>query len=536
MPGRTVPAPDPRVVGPRRKQALHQALQVGALDFELMAARAGLAVAVGGVFIAAYATIFVSRDLGLLTAAVAVLSGWWFWGVHTALKRDFATDTLRWLSPIYEVGMPGILLLAINFAEGPRYALGTWVAPQLFAVFILLSILRLNVWLPTVLGIVAALEYGLIWWFFINPDLGVTDDLLYLPRVQYIRCTSLVVTGFAGSLAVRGLIRLIERANRDVRSRDLFGKYRLGKTIASGGMGTVVHATYAPEGGFEREVAVKLIHPHLADDPMFLRRFRNEARLSARLAHPNIVPALDFGIVDGQYFFAMDYVDGPTLTEVQKYTFETGFPLQLALIAYIGQQVCEALDHAHTRAVDGQGRVLQVVHRDVSPGNVMFHHSGAVRVLDFGVARALGDNQVETTQNLVGKPSYVAPEQLRHDSVDARSDLWSLGVLLWELVCNRSLFRRDGEASTMMAVVDYEIPTVFDHRKGIGEHWQQFFERALQRDPGERFQSAVQMRDELNRIIELEGGAGMNEVAMMVAAVIEEHDELDLDFETGEIG
>jgi len=533
MPGPpTVPVLDIRTAAPKRQAALWDALESSVNDLELALARAGQGVSALGVLIAMYVTVFVSRDMGLLTAVIAVVSLWWFFGVHTALSRGVQLAAVRIATPIYEILMPGGLLLAIWYAEGAEYALGSWVPPQLYAVFILMSILRLRPYFPTLLGVLAALEYGLLWYFFMSEELVGADNLLHRPPVQAVRMFSLVLTGMAGEVAVRGLRDAIKKANKEVRAKDLFGKYRLGKTIAAGGMGSVVHATYCPEGGFEREVAVKLIHPHLAQDQLFVRRFRNEAKLSARLAHPNIVPALDFGYVDGQYFFAMDFVDGPTLTMIQKYCYDLDAPVPLYVIAHIGREVAEALHHAHVEAVDGKGRVLQVVHRDVSPGNVMFHQSGQIRVLDFGVARALGDAREEHTKTLVGKPSYMAPEQLRADAVDARSDLFSLAVLLWELVCNRSLFRREHDGASMLAVVEDDIPTVDVHRPEVGPHWLAFFERALQRDPNRRFQTASALSQALAGIQDIDGHASNEHIAVMVARVLEPVDELELDWET----
>jgi serine/threonine protein kinase len=356
----------------------------------------------------------------------------------------------------------------------------------------------------------------------------VADDgqLLHQPAVQLVRAGSLVITGCAASLAVFGLQRIIDRANAGLRSSELFGKYRLVREIASGGMGVVHEALYCPEGGFERKVAVKVIHPHLARDEAFVARFREEAALSARLVHPNLVAALDFGTWGDTCFFAMEYVEGPTLHEILDRQRFLNVPLDAGLVALIGAEVAEGLHFAHRVARDAQGRPLRVIHRDLSPVNVLIDRSGIVKILDFGVARALRDDQDARTQNLVGKPSYVAPEQLSDQVVDERSDLWSLAVVLWELLCNQRLFKRQEDAATLMAVASAEIPLPSSLRPDVQAMWDAFFVRALCRDPALRFPTALHVRDALRQIAEDHGGPDLSRLAELAWSDDDEDVEL----------
>ena len=328
---------------------------------------------------------------------------------------------------------------------------------------------------------------------------------------------TLFLMGLAGSAAVVVFREMIDRAAGSVRSRDLFGKYVLGDVIASGGMGTVFEATYCPEGGFQRRVAIKRIHPHLAENQDFVARFRHEAELCARLAHPNIVAALDFGRVDDSYFFAMEFIDGLMLKDVLAHRRLTDRQLNPAVVAWIGRQILEGLGYAHAAARDSDGQLLHVVHRDLSPHNVLLDRSGVVKISDFGVARALRGAHDLHTGNLAGKPAYMAPEQLRKAAIDERSDLFSLAVVLWEALTNQRLFFRDSEAATMLAVLEQPAPAPSTVRQGLNSGWDEFFHRALAKTSDERFQTATGMANELVRLQDRVGSAGPEDVAWLVA-------------------
>jgi serine/threonine-protein kinase len=290
-------------------------------------------------------------------------------------------------------------------------------------------------------------------------------------------------------------------------------------------MGKVVEALYCPEGGFRRRVAVKVIHPHLAGDRRFVDRFRHEAELCSRLHHPGIVAALDFGRSGDTWFFVMEFVDGLPLSELLSEHRQARLPLEPRVVVAMGVQLADALDHAHTHAYDADGRSLRVLHRDLSPSNVLVDHSGQLKISDFGVARALRAGDSLHTKNLVGKPSYVAPEALKNEPIDERADLWSLAVILWEALCNQRLFKRSNEAATMLAVLEDPPPVLDEARPGLGAAWQLFFDTALHRDPQRRYPSAAAFREALCELQRVTGTASMEDIAALVV----EGGELPLD-------
>jgi serine/threonine-protein kinase len=510
---------------------LWSALESGVSDLEILLARADQGISAVCVLIAIWFSTVqptIGIPLGILSAGVFICATI----AHAALMRGIAIRPLRYAMPLLEIAIPGISFWVLTQAEGPAYALGSWVPPQLFCLFIAGSILRLQPTIPLIMGCLAAAQFWGVYWFFIRDAVAGDGVLLHRMDVQLVRAGSLIITGCAGSMAVYGLKRIIGRANADLRAQELFGKYRLVREIASGGMGVVHEALYCPEGGFERKVAIKVIHPHLAADDGFVRRFREEAELCARLAHPNLVGALDFGTVDRTYFFAMEFVDGPTLRTILDRHRRSGKPLDAGVVALIGAEVAEGLHFAHRVARGADGKPLRVIHRDLSPANILIDRSGLVKILDFGVARAIRDARMVHTRNLVGKPSYLAPEQLEDHVVDERSDLWSLAVVLWELLCNTRLFRRKEEAATMLAVINDDVPLPSSLRSGVQPTWDAFVLRALDRDPEMRFQSAIVFRDALRQIAEDHGAPDTTALSELAWTDEDDVELLDLDDDT----
>ncbi|RKH41260.1 serine/threonine protein kinase [Corallococcus sicarius] len=235
-----------------------------------------------------------------------------------------------------------------------------------------------------------------------------------------------------------------------------FGKYELLRKIASGGMGQVFlaqeHGT-----GFERLVVLKLILPHLAEDEEFLEMFLEEARLVARLSHPNLITILDLTEIEGRHCLAMEYVQGEDVRRLDRTARNQGRPLPAGLVVRIIADAAAGLSYAHG-ARDGQGQPLQLVHRDVSPQNVLVGFDGGVKVIDFGVAKAATSGQQTATGVLKGKYPYMSPEQANGLPVDGRSDLFALGVVMWELLTGKRLFKGDTDLMTLRLVRDCQIP------------------------------------------------------------------------------
>jgi len=496
-----------------RPISLWQALESGVIGLEKTLARwAQLVMAISG-FIAVYVSFFVTPQMGFPLLGLCVLGFGWFTFVHTMLDREIAVPTVRMATPIVEVSIAAAAIPVMVLTEGPAYALGSWVPAQLYTVFIIGSILRLDPKLPAILGVVAGLQYGAVYWGLILGLLADPIPLLHQPRMQIVRVLTLMSFGVAGSYAVVAMRKAVEVANNQVRATELFGKYRIGKQIASGGMGIVVEAMYCPEGGFERKVAIKLIHPHLASDTVLIERFREEAQICAQLRHPNIVAALDFGVVGETYFFAMEYVDGTTLNQLIAHVREEG-PLPPALVAYIGHEVASALAFAHSGVRDGNGKLMGVVHRDLSPTNVLVDRAGQVKLTDFGVARLAGVSMDLKTTTLVGKPSYMAPEQLQDGAILPAADVWSLAVVLWELLMGKRLFRKKGMEATLLAVLQKDIPNT-----DIAQ-WDAFFAKALVRDPAVRFKNGGEMMEALQQLQQHFGYARPDDLAAVVASLL----------------
>jgi serine/threonine-protein kinase len=338
--------------------------------------------------------------------------------------------------------------------------------------------------------------------------------------MMLMRSVAMVIGGGMATLVCTVLWRTLGKASRGWRSRQLFGKYRLGEMLASGGMGAVYHATYCPEGGFQRPVALKRIHPHLVQHERFVSAFRNEAEIGSRLTHPNIVQVLDFGRIDDTYFLAMEFIDGITLRQAFNACVASKVKPPARLVALLGREICRGLWFAHNGARDAAGARMRVVHRDLNPPNVLLSRTGQVKITDFGIARAMGEVREYLTGRLEGKIGYMAPEQAREEPTDERCDLFATGVILWETLCCERLFGAESEIATLLALVDKKVPSTGDYRQDLRvELWDRFFERAICRDLGGRFRSADEMSDALTNILEIEGLPGPDELSDFLATL-----------------
>jgi serine/threonine-protein kinase len=232
-----------------------------------------------------------------------------------------------------------------------------------------------------------------------------------------------------------------------------FGRYRLLQQLGAGGMAVVWRAVIDGPEGFAREVVIKRVLPELGRSDEFVRMLLGEARLSARLRHPGIVQVHELGQVDGEYFLAMEYVEGSDLVTIAEKCRDRQMPLPIGLACFIAREVAAALAYAH-ELKDDEGRPLCVVHRDVSPSNVMVSSAGVVKLLDFGIAKAADHFRRERTQTgvLKGKLSYLSPEQAEGEELDPRSDLFALGIVLHECLTNRRLFSGGDELKTLRLV------------------------------------------------------------------------------------
>jgi serine/threonine protein kinase len=275
-----------------------------------------------------------------------------------------------------------------------------------------------------------------------------------------------------------------------------FGKYSLIGHLATGGMAEVWLARQAGLEGFEKTVVIKRARPELTDRET-TRRFLDEARLVATLEHPNIAQVYEIGFVSGSYFFVMEYVDGADLRRLIQSAIAKRYPISFADALYILTQVCAALHYAHEKH-DLEGNPLRIIHRDVSPSNVLISHDGVVKVCDFGVAKAQVRKAGDTKSGVVkGKFSYMSPEQCQSRPLDRRSDVFSLGILMYELTTLSKLFRAKTEYDLLQQVVDARIPSPSARVPGYPRELEQIVMKALARDPDDRYPTAQALQLDL---------------------------------------
>ncbi len=274
-------------------------------------------------------------------------------------------------------------------------------------------------------------------------------------------------------------------------SPSILGRYAIGEEIARGGLATVHLGLVLGEAGFARGVAVKRLLPGFARDPEFVAAFLDEAKLAARIRHPNVVPTLDVIAQDGELFIVMEYVHGESLAGLIRAAADRDEEIPLAVVAAM---ICDALQglHAAHEARDERGKRLDVIHRDVSPQNVIVGVDGVARVLDFGIARAAGRAQVTREGQVKGKLGYLAPEQLKQRAERA-TDIYAAGVCLWEALTRRRLFDGDNESAVIARIMAGVASPPSKHAPDLPPALDAVTLRALRREPGERFATAREM-------------------------------------------
>ncbi len=278
------------------------------------------------------------------------------------------------------------------------------------------------------------------------------------------------------------------------------GKYRILEPVASGGMADVFRAEVPGAAGFVKEVALKLIRGDHGESSEFVRMFIQEARLASRLRHANVVQVFEFDEIEGRYYIAMEFVHGRTLRRVVDRCREAGVKLGLSRAVHVCAEVAKALAYAH-RVAD-EGGTTGIVHRDVSPQNILVSFEGEVKLTDFGIARAMGRGGLTEPGTIKGKVAYMAPEQARGGPVDAPADVFSLAVVLWELCAGRRLFARDSEAATLAAVMGRDrISPPSSWNEAVPAELDATIMGALERDPDQRTRSAQELVSALGAVL-----------------------------------
>lgn len=281
-------------------------------------------------------------------------------------------------------------------------------------------------------------------------------------------------------------------------SFERFGKYLLLEKLAAGGMAEIYLAKTI---GISNFVAIKRILPQFSSNPEFISMFKEEAKIASNLRHSNIVSIHYFGQENGQLYLVMDFVEGQNLRQLLNKMAKDNKQLSIEQIVYIAREVAAGLDYAHRALDNATGKPLNIIHRDMSPQNVMISFEGEVKIVDFGIAKA--ESKIEHTQagTIKGKFSYMSPEQAEGEELDARTDIFALGVIMWELLSGERLFVGHNEAATLKKVRDCQIPSLRKMNPNIPLELERIVDKALAKNKEMRYASAQLMHKELNRFL-----------------------------------
>jgi eukaryotic-like serine/threonine-protein kinase len=296
-------------------------------------------------------------------------------------------------------------------------------------------------------------------------------------------------------------------------------RYRVIERIAAGGMAEVFSAESAGLEGFKKKVAIKRVLPHLTEKRQFINMFLDEARLSARLGHSNCVQVFDIGKNDSAYFIVMEFVDGADLKAITESLRSKGQAIPLEEACLITVRICEGLAYAH-ELKDEAGKPLHIVHRDMSPPNILITNYGEVKIADFGLAKA--NSQLEQSQPGVikGKFGYLSPEAAQGHEVDYRTDIFAVGIMLWEMLSGKRLFQGVTDLETVRMVQRAEVPDIRTIVPSVPESVAHVLSRALSKTPETRYQAARDLGADLNRVMfDLNRAVSSFDIAKIVSTV-----------------
>jgi serine/threonine protein kinase len=299
---------------------------------------------------------------------------------------------------------------------------------------------------------------------------------------------------------------------------DTFGPYRLLERVAAGGMAEVFRAKRTGVEGFEKILAVKRILPHLSDNKEFVEMFVDEAKMVAGLTHPNIVQIFDLGRIEKTYFIAMEYVQGKDLRTILKRAKEKGSRIPLDLSVLVISRVCSALEYAH-RKKDDEGQALKIVHRDISPQNILISFEGEVKLTDFGIAKATSKASTTDRGALRGKLLYMSPEQAAGAPMDRRSDVFSLGLVFYEMITDSKPFLGTSEKGILEMVRECRIEPPRALNPRVTENLEHVVMKALEKNPDLRYQDASEMYRDLERVLHERQPPAASELARFMEAL-----------------
>jgi serine/threonine-protein kinase len=277
-------------------------------------------------------------------------------------------------------------------------------------------------------------------------------------------------------------------------------RYRVVEKLESGGMAEVFRAESEGLQGFRKQVAIKRVLPHLSEKKKFISMFLDEARLSAHLSHSNCVQVFDIGVGDAAYFIVMEFVDGANLKAIVEYLKKSGKEFPIPLAVYIALEICKGLSYAHELR-DPQGTDLHIVHRDMSPPNVLITKYGEVKIVDFGLAKANSQLEKPEPGIIKGKFSYLSPEAALGQEVDHRTDIFAVGIILWELLTGQRLFLGETDFQTVKKVQQAVVPPVRQFNPKVTPELEAMVMRSLAKEPGQRYPTARDFGKDLVRYL-----------------------------------
>jgi len=302
-------------------------------------------------------------------------------------------------------------------------------------------------------------------------------------------------------------------------------RYKVLEKVAAGGMAEVYRAESAGLEGFKKIVAIKRVLPHLSEKKQFIGMFLDEARVSAHLSHSNCVQVFDIGVGDNTYFIVMEYVDGADLKGVIEFRRKHNLPFPVEEACLICVRICEGLAYAH-ELTDSKGESLHIVHRDMSPPNVLITRFGEVKIVDFGLAKA--NSQLERSEPgiIKGKFSYLSPEAAKGGTVDARTDIFAVGIILWELLAGRRLFLGESDLETVRMVQSARVPSLRQINPAVPVELERVLMQALTEDPDQRYQRARDFGAALNELLfRLGRSVSSFDIAELVDPIRKERDQ-----------
>jgi len=328
--------------------------------------------------------------------------------------------------------------------------------------------------------------------------LSTVDFYLSLNRTRNVYLSGV----FLFTILIFGVLFFLDRAARvsivkttkELESMTRLGPYVLKEKVAQGGMAELFLADYIRSGGFRKKAAIKRILPHLAENKDFINMFTREARVAALLQHPNVVQIFDYGKIEKAYFIAMEFIDGKNLGEILS-SLKQGLPVDHAI--FIISETCKGLNYSHTRHDDETREPLNIVHRDISPQNILISYQGEVKITDFGISKASSEPSLTQAGVIKGKLAYLSPEQVLGKPVDHRADIYALGLVFHEMLTGKRVYQFDNDFEAIRAIPKMEIEPLTNLTTEVPEELNRIVMKCLEKENEQRYQSASALYAEL---------------------------------------